>query len=221
VIGFLHTATAHVAPFAELLAREDAGIAGRHAVREDLLASARRDGTEAPALAREVAEVVHGLVSVGARIVLCTCSTIGALVERTEVAAGAVALRVDRPIAARAVEMGPRIAVVAALASTLAPTRALLHEEAARVGRALDIRDVLCEEAWPHFERGETAAYLDAVVAATQRALPAAGVVVLAQASMAPAAERFAGSPVPVLSSPRLGVAAAVRAHRARSRGPA
>jgi aspartate/glutamate racemase len=221
MLGFLHTAGMHVATFEALLQGLDPSLPTRHAVRDDLLAAARVHGPQDPAVRAGVEEAVRSLIAAGAGVVLCTCSTIAGAAEQVEVPTGVAILRVDRPMAERAVEVGRRIAVVAALAATLAPTRELLRAAAARVPRAIEVTEVLCDDAWTLFERGDVPGYLDAIATAARRAAAAADVVVLAQASMAPVADRLGAGPVPVLSSPRLGVEAAVRTHRARSRGPA
>ena len=59
--------------------------------------------------------------------------------------------------------------------------------------------------------------YLASVASCVRRAAPAGDVVVLAQASMAGAAELCEDVRVPILSSPRPGLEAAVRAYRAAS----
>ena len=216
MIGFLHTAPGHVATFDALLHDADAALPARHAVDEMLLADARAAGTVTPAIARRVAAAVTGLVEQGAVVVVCTCSTIGAAAEATPRPPRVTVLRVDRPMAERAVGLGRRIAVVAALSSTLGPTVDLLRDVARRADRAIDIAEVVCADAWPHFERGDVAAYLAEVGRALARAAAAGDVIVLAQASMAAAADGAAHLAVPVLSSPRLGVEAAVRAYRER-----
>lgn len=211
-IAFLHTAAAHVATFERLMAELGPGIASRHLVEPELLADARAGITDA--LAARVRGVVEAAVAEGARVVVCTCSTIGGCVE-TVSGPGFTAMRIDRPMAEQAVRVGPRIAVVAALASTLGPTRALLVDAATRAGVEVTITDVLCESAWPRFEAGDVDGYLAAVAAALPGAATAADVVVLAQASMAGAAVFCPTLRVPVLASPRLGVEAALRAERA------
>ena len=57
--------------------------------------------------------------------------------------------------------------------------------------------------------------YAACIAAAVRQALPGPSVIVLAQASMAGAVPLLADAGVPVLSSPRLGVAAAIAALRA------
>ncbi|MDX2170814.1 MAG: hypothetical protein SF182_27335 [Deltaproteobacteria bacterium] len=211
MLGFLHTAAVHVDTFERLLRERDAALPSRHVVAAGLLDAARAAGGVTPAIAADVAAALRALVGDGARVLLCTCSTIGAAAEAAAV--GVPVLRLDRPMAEQAVASGSRIALVAALASTLAPSAALLHEVAARAGRHVTVTDVPCAEAWPHFEVGALEAYYDAVAVAAERAAASHDVVVLAQGSMAPAAARVR-SAVPVLSSPRLGVEAALRLYR-------
>ncbi|CAM5693879.1 Aspartate/glutamate racemase OS=Streptomyces griseomycini OX=66895 GN=FHS37_006074 PE=4 SV=1 [Streptomyces griseomycini] len=141
---------------------------------------------------------------------LCTCSTIGGAAEAAAAGAGVPVLRVDRPMAGAAVAAGPRVVVLAALESTVRPTVALLEEEARRAGRTVEVRTVLVEGAWTRFETGDREGYVRRVADAADE-VTGADVIVLAQASMAPA-ERLRTTTVPVLSSPRPGLAAGAAA---------
>ncbi|MGQ4489839.1 aspartate/glutamate racemase family protein [Streptomyces sp. SAS_281] len=206
MLALLHTSPVHVPVFDALRDADHPGTVLRHVVREELLTTAVALGPEA--VADEVEAVVAGLVAGGADAVLCTCSTIGAVAEAAGIAVGAPVLRVDRPMAAAAVRAG-RVTVLAALASTLEPTRALLTEEAAAAGLpGADVRTVLVDGAWDRFTAGDNDGFLD-LVAAEADAVRDADVIVLAQGSMAGAAERTTTG-IPVLSSPRAGLAAAV-----------
>ncbi|WP_370249886.1 GNAT family N-acetyltransferase [Nocardioides sp.] len=213
MIGFLHTAETHVATFEALLARQGGGP-GRHAVCPDLLDAARAGGTDSEALAAAVTAAVEQLRA-EVDVVVCTCSTIAALAEGASTSAVPV-LRVDRPMAARAVALAGtgRIALVAALESTLAPTRALLEQE----GAAGEIVELLVAGAWDAFEAGDHDAYADRIATAVRAC--AADVVVLAQASMAGAVPLLTDHPVPVLASPATAVAAALATPRLRPAVP-
>ncbi|MEV5603535.1 aspartate/glutamate racemase family protein [Streptomyces sp. NPDC052299] len=205
-LALLHTSPVHVPVFDALRDTDHPGTALRHVVREELLTTAAALGPEA--VADEVEAVVADLAADGADAVLCTCSTIGAVAEAAGIAVGVPVLRVDRPMAAAAVRAG-RVTVLAALASTLEPTRALLAEEAAGAGLpGADVRTVLVEGAWDRFTAGDNDGFLD-LVADSADAVRDADVIVLAQGSMAGAAE-LATTGIPVLSSPRPGLAAAV-----------
>ncbi|MFF1274143.1 aspartate/glutamate racemase family protein [Streptomyces marokkonensis] len=207
MLALLHTSPVHVPVFDALRDETHPGLELRHLVAGDLLERARATGPAAVAVADDVRARVRDAVDGGARAVLCTCSTIGAVAEAAAAEAGVPVVRVDRPMAGAAVAAGPRVAVLAALDSTLRPTVALVEEEAGRAGRSVRVRTVLVEGAWERFEAGDAAGYARRVADAAD-AVTGADVIVLAQASMAPA-ERLTTARVPVLSSPRLGLAAA------------
>ncbi|MGW6781652.1 MULTISPECIES: aspartate/glutamate racemase family protein [unclassified Streptomyces] len=200
-LTLLHTSAVHVPVFDALRDRHHPGAVLRHLVVPELLDRARAHGpaSTAPAVRELLAEAGPGPV-------LVTCSTIGATAEALAPALGAPVLRVDRPMAAAAVRTGPRIAVLATVAATLAPTAQLLAEEAA--GRPVSVATHLVPGAWESFEAGDTPRYLSQVAAAAD-AVTGADVIVLAQASMAGAAELTATA-TPVLSSPAPGLAAAL-----------
>ncbi|GHE70355.1 hypothetical protein GCM10018785_43570 [Streptomyces longispororuber] len=205
MLGLLHTSPVHVPVFDALRDTDHPGLALRHHVDEGLLDRARRAGPDVGA----VRAVLERAAAEGAHAVLCTCSTLGGVAESLATDVGVPVLRVDRPMAAAAVAVGPAVAVVASVASTLGPTVALVEEEAGRAGRRVDVRAVLVEDAWERFAAGDREGYLRLVTAAVERVgADGADVVVLAQASMADAATR-ADVPVPVLASPRPGLRAA------------
>jgi len=214
-LAFLHTAPGHVATFDALVAELDPRLELAHAVDPALLEDARAAGGVTDTIAARVAAAMRGLAEAGATVVVCTCSTLGEAAERAALGPGRQALRIDRPMAEAAVAAGPRIAIVAALASTFAPSRALLEDAALRARRPIALHDVLCADAWPRFEAGDLEGYLARVAASARAAAQAADVVILAQASMAAAASRCADAAAPVLAGPRLGVAAAVERLRA------
>ena len=215
-VGFLHTADVHVATFDALVAAHDPGARARHAVVPDLLADARRVATDTADLARRTLAALTGLVDQGADVVVCTCSTLGPLVERLADRVRVPVLRVDRPVAREAVACGPVVGVVAALASTVGPTRDLLDDEASRSG-GREVVAVVVPGAWDAFEAGDTDGYERRVEAAARGLAPGVDVVVLAQASMAGAADRLRDLGVPVLTSPGPAVRAALTAAAGRS----
>jgi hypothetical protein len=203
-IAFLHTSPVHVATFDALLRELAPALRVAHVVREDLLAEAQTAGVDNPTL---IARVQAALGGADARVVVCTCSTLGGIAEATD-AAFPVA-RIDRAMADEAVRRGGTVLLVAALGSTLAPTTALLQSSARRLGVSIAIEPLLVDEAWPHFQAGRQGEYLQCIVEAVARA-PAADSIVLAQASMAPAAELLAARGIQALTSPRLGAEHAI-----------
>lgn len=205
-VAFLHTSPVHVETFDRLVKAADPSVQVEHIVAEDLLADAQRVGADDPALVKRIQAAMAGAASNGAAIVVCTCSTIGGVAERASTGTGFTAARIDRAMANRAVELGPRILIVAALESTLGPTTELIRESATALRAYVELEPLLIREAWSHFLRGDRSAYLEAVVAAVRAEPRRADVVVLAQASMALAADALNDLEVEVLASPTLGV---------------
>ncbi|NEC35981.1 arylsulfatase, partial [Streptomyces rubrogriseus] len=101
MLALLHTSAVHVPVFDALRDAGHPGLELRHHVDAELLERARREGPES--VADAVAAVLRRAVAEGARAVLCTCSTIGAVAEAAAAGAGVPVLRVDRPMAAAAV----------------------------------------------------------------------------------------------------------------------
>jgi Asp/Glu/hydantoin racemase len=208
-IGFLHTSPVHVPTFEALVAELAPATASVAIVDVALLDRARSSGIDDPELLDRLRLALAELERQGAETIVCTCSTIGGVAEAIGHQQRLPVVRVDRPMAQRAVELGGRIVVVAALDSTLDPTRALLESVAADAGIEPDLGVHLVAGAWARFEAGDHEGYLaviaDELVVIAQRC----DVIVLAQASMADVADRVEVG-VPVLSSPRLAVSSLV-----------
>ena len=208
-VGFLHTADVHVATFSGLLSEVAPGAVDVHLVDADLLSDVRRHGVDAGIEARVLGRLRELAVREPGAIV-CTCSTLSGSAERLAQAIATPVVRIDRPMAESAVANGGRVALVVAVDSTLAPTRQLFEECAANVGSSATPVDAPCLDAWELFEAGDHAGYVDRVARHVQGLADDVDVVVLAQASMAPAADLVGDLSIPVLSGPRLAVLRAV-----------
>lgn len=214
MLTFLHTAESNVAAVTKLMTELAPDIPIRHHLHPELLADAVKAGTVTPAVADGVRSRMAEAAG-GASVVVCTCSTIGAVAEDTNGSFPAPVQRIDRAMAEVAVSKGKRILIAACVASTIGPTSDLVAKVAKEAGRDADIRVVLIADAWPKFLAGDVKGYEAAIVERLASEKGDAEVVVLAQASMAgaaPEAERRLG--LPVLTSPRLGVSAAIAAWR-------
>ena len=208
-VGFLHTSPYHSAMFRDLVAELLPGARVIEVVDEIVLEQARRLGDRDVSVIGAVADRLAELVE--ADVVVCTCSTLGAVAERIGRAAGTEVVRVDRAMIERAVELASgghgRVAVVAALESTVGPTLALLDEVMLATGATVQVEVHVVDGAWDRFASGDVESYLDTVAGRLPDIVSAVDVVVLAQASMAPAVARI-DAPVPILSSPRLAIEA-------------
>jgi Asp/Glu/hydantoin racemase len=203
--GFFHSGAAHAPVFEAMLRELAADLPVRHAVREDLLTRARAEGVT-EAVREAVAVEILRLAGEGAAVVLCTCSTLGPGAELAATRTDVPVLRIDRPMVEEALAAGSRILIAAALASTLGPTRDLVLRVGAERGLRPEIREVVAEGSWPLFEAGDRQGYWRRIAETVRAEVGDAEVVVLAQASMAGAAELLPDLGIPVLSSPEAGL---------------
>jgi len=212
-LALLHTAAANATVFAKLGQEIAPDIPLQHVVDDSLISEARANGGITPDLNRRVATAALNALDSGAAALLCTCSSIGPCVEVTRSFTDRPILRIDDPMADEAVETGSRIIVAATLQTTLTPTKEIVARSAEKAGKDIELIDILCDEAWAAFEVGDTEGCEAEIVRVMASASGNADVIVLAQASMAGAAEKLA-SDVPVLTSPRSGFEAAVERFR-------
>ena len=210
-IGFLHTAEVHAETFAQLLHQEDPSATAVHVVDPTLLTDAMDRGGVDENLMQRVAMRLGELEQQRVDLILCTCSTIGAEAEMVGSSQTVAVRRIDRAMADEAVRAGSRLAVVAAVESTLLPTRRLIDDAAENAGVPPTIHDVLVADAWSLFQAGDINGYLDRITDEITRVSPQFDVIVLAQASMAAVADRLTHLPCRVLASPALGVRAGLQ----------
>lgn len=205
-LAFLHTAQVHVANFERLVPAESADLSVDHVVDTTLLADAQALGVDDAGVIARVEAAMRKAAGRGARVVVCTCSTIGGIAERMDTGQAFTAMRIDRAMVDAAVRLGPKVLVVAALASTLGPTLRLLSDSADRIKVPLQPLPLHVPDAWAHFLAGDVQAYGESVASAVRAVPHEVDAVVLAQASMAPALALLQDWGVPVLASPVLGV---------------
>jgi aspartate/glutamate racemase len=203
-IAFVHTGAVVIPPVAAL-AREH--LAGATTVNylDDKIVADLGDPELAASVPERLTDLVKAAQSAGADVVMLTCSSISHLAAPTAEAVGIPVLRIDEAMADAAVRTGDRIAVLATLPTTLTPTLGLLRERAELAGRSPEFVSEVIEGAFEAVASGDRATHDRLVAAAIERLATDADVVVLAQASMASAAEAVSVD-VPVLTSLEPGI---------------
>lgn len=209
-ISFLHTAHSHRAMFGELVDKQAAEqgreITVNHVVRESFLQHAQQGNDEQ--LKQDFTALVCQL-SAESRVVVVTCSSIGALAEEFVPTNTCQIMRIDRAFADYAVTHAERILLVAALESTIEPTRQLLNSSAQLLSTPSNVDVLLVPQAWQYFLNGDMSGYHTCLIEELTRQSEKTDLVLLAQASMMGIEEKVQLS-VPVISSPKLGVAKAL-----------
>ncbi|WP_337064847.1 aspartate/glutamate racemase family protein [Rouxiella badensis] len=208
-IHCLHTAESNIAVFNAAAAQINvpAEVITHH-VRSDLLDACEKAGGLTDEICQLTADYLLAL-SQDADSVVLTCSTLGAAAERAALNSTVPILRVDKALAETALAQGKEIAVLYAVETTRGPTEHLFSQQEGYA--QANVRFEWVAGAWDMFKAGNGAGYLQQIAASADKAYEVgADIVVLAQASMAGAAEltQF-GTP---LTSPICGLRAAVSA---------
>ena len=198
-IAFLHTGAVVIGPVAEAAraALPDATFVN---YLDDRIVADLGDSERAASVPDRIIDLAHAAKTAGAEVVMLTCSSVSHLAAPTAQRVGIPVLRIDEAMADAAVTAGGRIVVLATLPTTLTPTVALLRERADLSGRTPDIVSEVIDGAFAAVAGGDRPTHDALVVAALERHARGADVIVLAQASMASAAED-AHVDVPVLTS--------------------
>lgn len=206
-VAMVHTVPALAASLTELAKEARPGAKVLNFVDESLLQDTIAAGDPPPHVLRRLIAYATYAKESGAGVLLVTCSSIGEAAERARPYAELPVLRIDEPMAEEAVRTGARIGVLATLASTLGPTTRVVERAAARQGLAREVVPYLCEGAFEALRGGDPARHDALVLDGFGKLAARVDVVVLAQASMARIVGDAPAGAVPVLSSPRSGVA--------------
>lgn len=203
-IALLHTGAVVIPMAGEFVKRELPDVTAINYL-DDRIVADLGDPEVAHSVPGRVAELARAAVDAGAEAILLTCSSISELAADTAARVGVPVLRIDEAMADEAVASGERIAVLATLPTTCGPTTRLIRERAELAGRTPSISSVVVDGAFAAVASGDRPTHDRLVAAAIERAAADADVVVLAQASMASAADVVEVA-VPVLTSLESGV---------------
>ena len=207
-LGLVHTSATLVPVFAQLCKEKLPGAETFNIVDDSLVKGIMAAGRITPEISARVANYLKSAESAGADQILVTCSSIGPAVEAAAKLIGVPVLRVDQPMADKAVQTGKKIGVIATLRTTLEPTADLIQRRAEKAGLQIELTSRLCEGAFDALMSGDAAKH-DAMVAAALKELSRqVDVIVLAQASMARVVDTLPPEDkrAPILASPALAV---------------
>lgn len=204
-LALLHTAPILVDVFNKMAEELGPDIPLQHLVDESLLQEARDVGEITPHLNRRVTNMILNATDSGARVVMCTCSSIGPCAEVARPLTSCPVLRVDDPMAREAVSAGGTVVVAATLKSTLVPTTSIVLSAARQAEKTVEVTELLCETAWAEMEKGNAEGYFAAIAEDLRKSAEGAQAIVLAQASMAQAVKLCPDISIPILTSPKSG----------------
>jgi Asp/Glu/hydantoin racemase len=207
-LGLVHTSATLVPVFAQLCKEKLPGVNVFNIVDDSLVKGIMAAGGITPQIARRVSDYLKSAESGGADQILVTCSSIGPAVEAGAKLIGVPVLRVDQPMADKAVAIGKKIGVIATLQTTFEPTADLISRRAQIAGKKIALTSKLCEGAFEALVSGDAATHDAKVANALKELSRQVDVIVLAQASMARVVETLSAADkrVPILASPGIAV---------------
>jgi Asp/Glu/hydantoin racemase len=176
-------------------------------VEDKMLAEVMASGSISPEVIRRMCHYVLAAEAMGANAIFNTCSSLGPAFDVAKQMVSVPAIKIDDAMADSAASQGKKIAVLATVPTTLAPTADLIIEKAKGKNKQIETKKVLAEGAFEILMRGEVERHDEMIAQKAQEAASWADTLVLAQCSMARLAPRLAKeTDLPVLSSPRSGV---------------
>lgn len=203
----VHTALAMVEPVTGLFREHLPEVKLNHIVDDSLIQEVIENNMVTPAVARRLLSCYHMAEDAGADIIFNTCSSIGDIAQSARKMVGIPILKIDDPMAMEAVKMARKIAVLATLPTTLAPTVRLLKTMASEQKHDIEIVEGLAEGAFAAMMSGDRETHDKLIIKASENVASKAELIVLAQGSMGRMQQKLEEiTGIPVLSSPLSGV---------------
>ena len=207
-IAVIHTGPVTVQPIKEQISQQIPAARVINIIDDSLLSDVRAAGRLTPEVASRIHSYMANAQAMRVDVILNACSSVGEAVDSVRSFISTPIVKIDEAMAEEASSIGSRIGVVATVATTLQPTVRLVKRKAGELGRVVDVTERIAEGAFEALLSGDGARH-DEILKSTIRALAEhVDVIVLAQVSMARLVPQLADVGVPVLSSPRSGVAA-------------
>jgi Asp/Glu/hydantoin racemase len=203
----VHTAMALVEPVTELFKEHLPEVKLNHIADDSLIQEVISQNEVTPAVRKRLFYYYHAAEDAGASLILNMCSSVGEVAEAGRLFVTIPILRIDEPMAVRAVKSGKKIGVLATLQTTLAPTAALLKKKAKESNRNIEIVEGLAQGAFQAMMAGDRDRHDKLIMEACEKLKSKVDLFVLAQGSMARMEKQLADKTrKPVLSSPLSGV---------------
>jgi len=207
-LGLIHTSATLVPVFAELCSKYLPQVRIFNIVDDSLIKNTIACGELTPTTSKRVVDYAGSAEKAGADYILFTCSSIGPAVEIAAALSNIPVLRVDQPMADKAVQTGKRIGVVATLSTTLQPTSDLVSRRAIAAGKEIELVSRLCDGAFDALMDGDAATHDKKCGDVLKQLSKEVDVILLAQASMARVVDTLdeTDKQVPILASPRIAI---------------
>lgn len=144
------------------------------------------------------------LQEAGCDMIMLACSTFNSAVAAARPMIDIPLLNIDRPMMDLAVQDGSRIGLLGTLPSTMPSSERLLREAAADAGKEIEVKSVLCAEAFRVLrEENNPAKHNEMLLEEIDRLSKEVDAIIMAQVSMAVLEKELTNTRVPVYNSGR------------------
>ena len=207
-VGVVHTFLYSVEDLKALFRKYLPDVEMINIIDDSLLEEALANKGITPGIINRMCGYYSNLQDLGCVCCLNQCSSVG---EAADVAQNLIRipiLKIDAPMAQKAVELGSRIAVIATAISTVEPSSRLVERMASRAGKEVSVTRCYVEGAYDCLlKTGDRQKHNDLVTAKVREAAKDNDVIVMAQGSMYQLVPLLSDVQIPVLSSLESGVA--------------
>ena len=156
-IGFVHTGVAIADMFKPMIAERLPGVSTFHIVDDSLIQDLLQEEQFTPSILKRLCNQVELAEEAGAEMIMVTCSSIAPGVDVARKMVSVPVMKVDEPMAEKAVSLSDNIGVMATAKTTMAPSVNLIKEKAAEAKKQVTIHQTLSSEAFDCFLTGRHA----------------------------------------------------------------
>ena len=153
------------------------------------------------------AQYAHNLEEAGVGVILLACSTFNYAAELARPMINVPIMQIDRPMMEEAVRQGPRVGLLATLATTVPSSERLLRIIAAEQKRDVQITTVLRPEAFEAIQKGDAATHNRILLEEIEKLSGGVDTIAMAQLSMSALEPHLGKTRVPVYNSGATGFA--------------
>lgn len=120
----------------------------------------------------------------GADAVLMTCSSLSETVDVAKNLVNIPVLKIDEPMAIKAVKYTTKIGVMGTLQSVVGPSKRLIESKAKDLGKKVNIESIVCENAFKALIKGDREKHNQLLLQEVDKIVKKVEIIVLAQGSM-------------------------------------
>ena len=205
-MAIIHTSFVSVNDLAALCKEIIPDVAIVNIVDDSLLPEVRENDGVTQNVIRRICAYAVEAQQMGCDAILNQCSSVGEAADVAQELINIPYIKVDSPMAEKAAAIGGRIAVMATVPTTLGPSCRLVERAAKKLGTQAEVVPVYVDGAFDVLIKQGAEAHNAMLIDRVREEAKTAQCIVLAQGSMLCLAPLLTDMPVPVFTSPRLGV---------------